>query len=382
MSAPIFDLDLAALQRRTSLKWTTHDPDVLPAWVAEMDCRPAEQVRQAIVEAMSSGDTGYPLGSVGCDEAFADFADWRWGWRPALPDTVVVPDVMQGVARSLELVTSPGDHVVINNPVYNCFYGYVPWVDRELLEVPLGADWRLDLDALERAFAGESGPKPTAYLLCNPQNPTGTVHTRDELTAVAELAAQHDVAVVSDEIHAPLVTPPDSFVPWLTVDPEGRSITVTSASKAWNLAGLKAALALGTPRTGELLRTLTDEVTHSASYLGLVAHRVALTDSRDWLDQVCRELEANRVRLQDRLAADLPMLTPVPGAATYLAWVDCSALDVADPSVFFRTKGKVAFSRGASFGSGGEQFVRINFATSPAVLDEIVDRAVAAVRGR
>src|SRR5699024_5124118 len=98
-----------------------------------------------------------------------------------------------------------------------------------------GADWRLDLAALERAFAGEMGPRPTAYLLCNPQNPTGTVHTREELTAVAELAQKYDVAVVSDEIHAPLVTPASSFVPWLTVDPEGRSITVTSASKAWNL---------------------------------------------------------------------------------------------------------------------------------------------------
>lgn len=379
MTTPVFDLDLADLHRRTSLKWTTHEPDVLPAWVAEMDCRPAEAVQQAVVRAMSSGDTGYPLGSVGCAEAFADFADWRWGWQPTLSDAVVVPDVMQGVARSLELVTSPGDHVVINNPVYNCFYGYVPWVDRELLEVPLGKDWRLDLDALERAFAGGAGPKPTAYLLCNPQNPTGTVHTRAELTAVAELAAKHDVAVVSDEIHAPLVTPADSFVPWLTVAPEGRSITVTSASKAWNLAGLKAALAFGTPQTGALLRTLTDEVTHSASYLGLIAHRTALTDGRDWLDQVCRELEANRIHLHDRLVADLPMLAPVKGEATYLMWVDCSALGVADPSVFFRTKGKVAFSRGATYGSGGEQFVRINFATSPAVLDEIVDRAASAV---
>lgn len=355
---------------------------MLPAWVAEMDCRPAEPVRRAVGDALTSGDTGYPLGSSGCAEAFADFADWRWGWRPVLRDTVVMPDVMQGVAHSLELVTAPGDHVVINNPVYNCFYGYVPWVDRHLLEVPLGADWRLDLEALERAFAGGAGPRPTAYLLCNPQNPTGTVHTREELAAVAELAQKYDVAVVSDEIHAPLVTPASSFVPWLTVDPGGRSITVSSASKAWNLAGLKAALAFGTPRTGELLRTLTDEVTHSASYLGLVAHRVALSEGRDWLDRVCAEIEANRVHLHDRLTRELPMLTPVPGAATYLMWVDCSALDVTDPSAFFRTRGKVAFSRGASFGTGGEQFVRINFATSRAVLDEIVDRAVAAVTAR
>ncbi|MFW6598780.1 MalY/PatB family protein [Propionibacteriaceae bacterium Y2011] len=382
MSAPIFDIDPTELQQRTSLKWTTYGPDVLPAWVAEMDVRPPRAVQQVIVDAMSSGDTGYPLGAVGCDEAFADFAHWRWGWRPTLRDSVVMPDVMQGVARSLELLTAPGDHVVINNPVYNCFYGYLPWVDREILEVPLGADWRLDLAAMERAFAGADGPKPTAYLLCNPHNPTGTVHTREELATVAELANAHGVAVVSDEIHSPLVTPADTFVPWLTVDPEGRSITVTSASKAWNLAGLKAALAFGTPQTGELLRTLTDEVTHSASYFGLVAHRTALSQGREWLDQVCREIEGNRVHLHDRLAAELPQLTSVPGQATYLAWVDCSALGVADPSAFFRTKGKVAFSQGASFGSGGEQFVRINFATSPVVLDEVIDRAVRAVKGR
>lgn len=364
------------------MKWRTFDADVLPAWVAEMDCRPAPAVQQVIAELMATGDTGYPAGSAGCADAFADFAAWRWGWAPSVNDTVVVPDVMQGVARSLELLTRPGDHVVINNPVYNCFYGFIPWAQREILEVPLGADHRLDLAALERAFSGAGGVKPTAYLLCNPHNPTGTLHTRAELTAVAELAARHEVAVVSDEIHAPLVTPADGFIPWLTIDPEGRSITVTSASKAWNLAGLKAALAIGTPLTGQLLRTLPDEVTHAASYLGLVAHRAALTNGRDWLDRATAELEANRARLHDRLEAELPMLTAVRGQATYLTWVDCSALGVPDPSAFLRTNGKVGFSTGSSYGSGGDQHVRINFATSRAVLDEAIDRTVTAVAAR
>ncbi|MFX4272309.1 MalY/PatB family protein [Propionibacteriaceae bacterium Y1685] len=382
MTELIFDVPLDELRRRTSMKWQAFDADVLPAWVAEMDCRPAPAVQRVISDFMATGDTGYPAGSAGCAEAFADFAGWRWGWTPSVADTVVVPDVMQGVARALQLLTQPGDHVVINNPVYNCFYGFIPWAERQILEVPLGSDHRLDLAALERAFSGADGVKPTAYLLCNPHNPTGTLHTVEELTAVAELARRYDVAVVSDEIHAPLVAPAAGFVPWLTVDPEGRSVTVTSASKAWNLAGLKAALAIGTPQTAELLRTLPDEVTHAASYLGLIAHRTALTDGRDWLDRATAELEANRSHLHARLESELPMLKAVRGQATYLAWVDCSALGVADPSALLRTRGKVGFSTGANYGSGGDQHVRINFATSREILDEAIDRTVTAVGSR
>ncbi|WP_392508601.1 MalY/PatB family protein [Naumannella halotolerans] len=374
----IFDVPLSELQQRTSMKWRRFGADILPAWVAEMDCRPAPAVRDALFEAIETGDTGYPEGDV-YQRAYADFAARRWNWQFDPADAVIVPDVMQGAARVAELLTAPDSHIVVNNPVYNCFYGYLPWVGRNVLEVPLTADHELDLDALEDAFAGRLGPKPQGYLLCNPHNPTGTQFTAAELGRVAELADTYDVTVISDEIHAPLMAADSGFVPYLSLPGTENAVTVTSASKAWNLAGLKAALAIGGSRSAEALRTLPDEVTHSASHLGLISHAVALTKAEDWLDQVIGEIESNRQLLFRLLAERAPQLRYRPGPATYLAWVDCSALGVTNPAAVFRTRGKVALSPGAIFGSGADQHVRVNVATSPEILTEVVDRMVRAI---
>lgn len=372
----IFDLTLAELRRRTSMKWRRYGPDVLPAWVAEMDCRPAPAVRETLVAAIESGDTGYPEGSD-YQAAYADFAATRWGWDFDPGDAVIVPDVMQGVAKVAELLTPPDTAVVVNNPVYNCFYGYLPWAKRRVLEVPLGADGRLDLDALAAAFAGPE--RPSAYLLCNPHNPTGTVHSPAELTRVAELAAEHGVAVISDEIHAPLVPADAGFVPYLSLPGTEDAVTVTSASKAWNLAGLKAAVAIGGTRAAAALRTLPNEVTGSASHLGILSHVAALEKARDWLDEAIDEIAANRALFSELLARDVPGAVYRPGAATYLAWVDARRLGLDRPVQQFRTRGQVALSDGAAFGSGGEGFVRVNLATSPEILTEVVARMGRAV---
>jgi cysteine-S-conjugate beta-lyase len=197
---PLRALTLDRLRCRTSMKWRTYPDDVLPLWVAEMDVPLAEPIVRALTDALALGDTGYPAGT-GYAEALAGFAGKRWGWDGlAVERTAIVPDVMLGVVEMLKLVTGPGDPVVVNPPVYPPFYQFVEHLDRRVLEAPLGADLRLDLGILEDVFrrATAAGGR-AAYLLCSPHNPTGTVHTADELAAVAALADRHGVRVVADE---------------------------------------------------------------------------------------------------------------------------------------------------------------------------------------
>ncbi|WP_137022846.1 aminotransferase class I/II-fold pyridoxal phosphate-dependent enzyme, partial [Streptomyces albus] len=214
---PLRRLTLADLRRRTSMKWRTYEPDVLPLWVAEMDVPLAEPVAEALTEAVRLGDTGYPAGTVYAD-ALRDFARHRWDWDFPASRTALVPDVMLGIVEVLKLVTGPGDAVVVNCPVYPPFYQFVRHLGRRVIEAPLDAAGRLDPAALESAFArATEGGRRAAYLLCSPHNPTGTVHTEDELADVAARAAARGVRVVADEIHAPLVLPGARHVPYLTV---------------------------------------------------------------------------------------------------------------------------------------------------------------------
>src|ERR1019366_6657493 len=210
---PLTQLTLTELRQRTSMKWRTHADDVLPLWVAEMDVPLAEPIVEALMQAIQRGDTGYPTGT-GYAEALRDFAAERWGWNGInVERTALVPDVMMGITEMLRLVTSPGQAVIVNCPVYPPFYSFVEHMDRRIVEAPLTPEHRLDLDALGEAFArATAAGNPAAYLLCNPHNPTGTVHSIDELGAVAALAATHHVRVVADEIHAPVIMPGQRFV--------------------------------------------------------------------------------------------------------------------------------------------------------------------------
>ncbi|MEX2504006.1 MAG: aminotransferase class I/II-fold pyridoxal phosphate-dependent enzyme, partial [Egicoccus sp.] len=202
MSADPLDLPLERLRRRTSIKWRLFGPDVLPLWVAEMDVDLAPAVAETLRAAIDEGDTGYASGA-GYVEALAAFARAHWQWELPTERARVMPDVMRGVAETLAVVTEPGAPVIVTPPVYAPFYAFVRHAGREVVEVPLGRDGRLDLDHLGAAMASTAGRG--AFLLCSPHNPHGTVHTRGELEAVAVLAQTHGIRVVSDEIHAPLV---------------------------------------------------------------------------------------------------------------------------------------------------------------------------------
>ncbi|MFI7413778.1 MalY/PatB family protein [Streptomyces sp. NPDC049627] len=380
---PFRALTLDRLRCRTSMKWRTYPDDVLPLWVAEMDVPLAEPIVRALTDALALGDTGYPAGT-GYAEALAGFADKRWGWDGlAVERTAIVPDVMLGVVEMLKLVTGPGDPVVVNSPVYPPFYQFVEHMDRRVVEAPLGVDLRIDLDTLDETFGRVTAAgRRAAFLLCSPHNPTGTVHTAEELSAVAALADRHGVRVVADEIHAPLTAGGVTFVPYLSVPGGESGLSLMSASKAWNLAGLKAALAIAGPSAAADLARLPEEVSHGPSHLGVIAHTAALRDGTGWLDALLAGLDDNRRLLADLLAEHLPAITYRPGEATYLAWLDCRALglgDGVDPADVFLEHGRVALNSGIPFGSGGQGHVRLNLATSPELITEAVRRMAAAL---
>jgi cystathionine beta-lyase len=386
---PLEELTLQQLRLRTSMKWRAHPVDVLPLWVAEMDVQLAPTVADALRTAIDNGDTGYPSGTAFA-EAVSEFASQRWQWHDLeVSRTAIVPDVMLGVVETLRLVTDRGDAVVVNPPVYAPFYAFVSHDGRRVIEAPLDADGRIDLDALEETFARAcaSGGK-VAYLLCNPHNPTGSVHTFDELRGVAERARRFGVRVVSDEIHAPVILAGARFIPYLTVPGAENAFALISASKAWNLSGLKAALAIAGPEAAADLRRMPEEVSHGPSHLGIIAHAEAFRTGGDWLDALLLGLDENRTLLGDLITEHLPRVKCLRPQGTYLAWLDCQQLgfdegaadglavvaDLSGPARWFLDHARVALSSGHVFGTGGAGHVRLNFATSPAILTEAVSR--------
>lgn len=378
---PLTRLTLTELRTRTSMKWHKYPDDVLPLWVAEMDVPTPEPVAEALVAAVRRGDTGYPIGDV-YTRALDGFARERWGWDGVTAErSAIVPDVMLGVVEMLKLVTEPGAPVVVNSPVYPPFYDFVAHMDREVVEAPLGQDGRIDFEVLQAVFRKlADGGRRGAYLLCSPHNPTGAVHTPQELQRVAELSGEYGIRVVADEIHAPLVAPGERFTPYLAVPGAENGLSLMSASKGWNLAGLKAALAIAGPDSAAELARMPEEVGHGPSHLGVIAHAAALRDGGDWLDALLAGLDANRALLAELLAEHLPAINWRPGAGTYLQWLDCRALDLpGDPAEFFLERGRVALNSGIPFGTGGEGRARINIATTPQILTEAVERMAAAL---
>lgn len=371
---PLRDLDPGVLRRRTSIKWRLHGPDVLPLWVAEMDATPPEPVVAALTEAIAAGDTGYPHGN-GYAEALADFAATRWSWEGLdSTRTAYAADVMTGLVEAIRLVGDLGGQVVVNPPVYPPFFRFTEHAGRTIVEAPLGEDERLDLDALEAAFVRAAAARGSVtYLLCNPHNPTAVAHTALELAGVAALAQTYSVRVVVDEIHGPLV--PEGFVPYLSVEGADDAIAVMSASKAFNLAGAKAAVMVFGERAADDLAHLSDVVADGPSHLGMVAHTAALRDGMEWLDAVQSDLADNRVLLAELLAEHLPRVRWAHNTATYLAWLDCRELQLgADPAAAFLDRGRVAVNSGLTFGTGGAGHVRLNYATSPEILTEAIVR--------
>jgi cystathionine beta-lyase len=380
---PNFDnLSIAELRKRRSAKWTMFPPDVLPAWVAEMDFPLADAVRNALLDSIEHDDCGYANGA-GVGAAFAAFAQERYSWTLDPRGVFVIPDVLVGVSEILRTLTQPGDRIVVNSPVYPPFYRVTGEVERQIEDVPLlraeDGSWSLDLAGLERAFAG--GAK--AYLLCSPHNPLGMIFDLTTLACIAELAKEHNVLVISDEIHAPLTMSGATFVPFLPIGDyiDCDAVALASASKAWNLPGLKCAVAVaGSERMRKKLALMRPELPWSAGNLGVVASIAAFTQGAPWLDELLAYLDGNRKLLTELIARELPGVRYIEPEASYLAWLDCAALELGpDPVGVFLERGRVALTRGRDFGPGGATFVRVNMGTSAAILTEIVNRMRAAL---
>lgn len=381
MSSAFDNLSLTELRRRRSQKWRTYPDDVLPAWVAEMDFPLAPAIAGALHEAIELGDTGYAHPGT-LPEAFARFAAARFDWGVEPERVIIAPDVVMGIAEVLKVVTEPGDGVVISPPVYPPFFSTIARFERQVVEAPLveGANgWELDLDALERAFAGGA----RAYLLCNPHNPIGQVFSRATLEAVAELAERYDVVVVSDEIHAPMTMSGATHIPFPSLGDAAaaRSVVITSTSKAWNTAGLKCAVIVScSARMQAELERLPDHLVVEAGNLGVLAAVAAFDHGMGWLDELVAYLDGNRRLLAELLAAQLPDVGYVPPQAGFLTWLDCRSLGLGDdPAEVFLERGRVALTSGPNFGAEGKGWARLNIGTSRELLTEAVSRMAAAL---
>ena len=376
---------LAELLTHHSEKWREFDRDVLPLPVAEMDFPIAEPIRRVLQEMVAKSDLGY-LGLIPeLPTGFARFAAEQWSWDVDTSQVRIASDVGVAVVEVLRVFTKPGDTVLINSPVYQNFYNWINETRLTKIDVPFTrADtdnetenpWQLDLDAIEKIYA--AGLK--LHLLCSPHNPLGRVYSKDELTRIAEMAKRYGVLVISDEIHAPLTFKSADFIPFLALSDTAREvgITVTAASKGWNIAGLKCAIIVS---QNDLIKAQLDElpmaVHFRASILGAFASAAAFAEGGVWLNSVMSQLDYNRFLIRDLLGAKLPTVKYHIPDNGYLAWLDLSSLDLGeDPSQVLLEKGRVAFNSGSLYGAQCSQYVRLNFATSPEIITEAIERIV------
>lgn len=380
---PVRALSLDALRERTSEKWREYPADVLPLFVAETDFALAPAITRALERAVRIGDTGYVASRTPLAESYAAFAHRRFGWNVDPARMRSTADVSMGIVEILRRVTEPGDRVIVTTPVYPPFFELVEEAGAVVERIPLrdtGDGWELDLDSIRAGL--EAGAR--AVLLCNPHNPTGTVHTAASLAALAELAAAHDAAVVSDEIHAPLAQPDSGFTPFLAVSDAARQIgyAVVSASKAFNLAGLKCALMVtASEKTTSVVRRMPVEVEWRTGQFGLIAAVAAFSEESDpWLDGLLATLDENRRLVADLLAEHLPAAHYRIPDAGYLAWIDLTDLGWGgNPSKRILREANVALHYGPAFGTEGAGHVRLNFGTSPEIITEAIGRIAALI---
>jgi len=376
-------LTIDALRSAGSIKWSLF-PEAIGAFVAEMDFGTAPAVTATLHRAVDDAAFGYlpPHLEHAMAGAAADWQRDRYGWPIGADRIHPLPDVLKGLEVAIARYSAPGSPVILPTPAYMPFRNVIALMDREVIEVPLALEGRrytLDLAGIEAAFAAGAG----LLVLCNPYNPVGRVFNRAELTDPADVVTRTGGRVFSDEIHAPLTFPGHEHVPYasLSVETAAHTITATSASKAWNLAGLKCAqIILSSDADAARWEEFGHYVSHGASTLGVIANTVAFTQGAAWLDEVIAYLDGNRIALADLLADRIPEIRYTPPEGTYIGWLDARelGLDVA-PAEFFRERARVALTDGANTGEPGRGFVRFILATPRPIIEEAVDRMAGAL---
>ena len=373
-----FLLSVDELRDRRGGKWKMYPSDVLPAFVADMDFKVAPSIQTAIKQLTDRYDYGYGqmTDTVPLFEAFSEWMARRHNWRPDPTLTHAQTHVVQGLLATLVAFTEPGDGVIVQTPIYPPFLRYTAESGRRVVENPLvhdGTRFVLDVEGLERAAADA-----TMILLCNPHNPSGRVLTQTELESIATVAATHNLTIVSDEIHADLVYPGETHIPMETIDTAAeRTVTLTSATKGFNIPGLRTSVAhFGSPALKERFdRKFPAHLLGGPNRIGVAATIAAWCESEDWLNSVMLYLDRNRRRVAEWAAqANLGHYLP---ESTYLAWLDCRRLDLPAGITLqqhFLEHAKVALSEGSDFGESGRGHVRLNFATSAEILEDILGR--------
>ena len=382
---PDFDVTDDELRAGGAVKWTLPAPGVLPAWVAEMDVRPCPAVQEALRDALDRGSYGYPApdAATGLPDATAEFLLRRFGWRVEPHRVVLTGDVMAGVRLVLERVCE-GAPVVVPVPSYPPFLDVVPLTGRQLVTVacvrgngPDGAPRDvLDLDAIDAALARGA----RTVIISSPYNPLGRAFGRAELEGLRDVLVRRGARVISDEIHAPLVLPGATHIPYLSLDGTAEHATaVVGSSKAWNTPGLKCAqIVAGSAADLVALRGAPLVANHGVASLGIVAALAAYTRGEAWLDGVLAHLDRMRALLGTLLDRYLPHVSCPPLEATYLAWLDASATGLADPTRTALDAGRVMLFPGSHFGPGYEHFTRLNIATSAERLERVVSQLATA----
>ena len=369
------------LRKRSSEKWRRVPSDVVPLPVAEMDYEIAPEIKSRLKELVERSDTGYlgPMPELAI--ALREFARTRWDWSIAAERIRLASDVGVAVVELTRLFAQPGEKIMVNSPVYSSFFQWIKELRCDVVDVPMHEfqrdgrrSHRLDLDAIEHGY--REGVK--VHFLSHPHNPLGVIHSNEELENVAELAERYNVIVISDEIHSPLVYPTERYTPFLNISPVASrvGICVISASKAFNLAGLKCAqIVVADDALHEKLKSLPEAMHARASLFGAIAALVAFESCSSWLDGVRIDLQRKSNLLAHSLHEAMPdayFFTPRFG---YLGWIDLTRYGLGDdPAKVMLERGRVALAPGANYGANGKGFVRFNFGTSDEIITEGVTR--------
>lgn len=379
-----YDFDQVIDRRHTeSIKWHYYDEEALPLWVADMDFVSPEPVVRALRERAEHGVYGYPQEPKELRAVIVDWAARHYGWHVQPDWLVFTPGVVVGFNLACHAVTTPGDGVLIQTPAYPPFFEVPRNVKLELDQAELKREadggYTIDFDAFESAIADHT----RVFLLCSPHNPVGRVWRRDELEHMAEICLRRNMVICSDEIHCDLIYNGYRHVPIASLAPEiaERTITLIAPSKTFNIAGLGCSLAIipNQALRRQYKAAHAGLVTH-VNLMGYIATLAAYRDGQEWLDELLRYLEGNRDVLFDYVRTQLPGVHMGKPEATYLAWLDCRDTGITDkPCEFFLHNAQVALNDGATFGRGGEGFVRLNFGCPRSTLIQALDKMQAAL---
>lgn len=383
-----YDFDKIVPRRHSgSYKWDSVPEDALPLWVADMDFEVAPAIKKALEQRVAHGVFGYTQVDDSYYEAVIFWFERRHQWSIDRRWMLYTSGVVPAISCAIKALTLPGEQVLVQTPVYNCFFSSIKNQGCQILEnrlVRADDHYVIDWDDFEQKCAEE---KTTVFLLCNPHNPGGRVWTKDELEKMGAICAKHHVFVISDEIHCELVMPGYKFTPFAAVSEVNlhNSVTLSSPSKSFNTAGLQIANIICEDNE---VRLRIDRVVNifevcDVNPFGPIALKAAYNESEDWLDALNEYIWGNYQLLRDTLAQKLPQLKVMKLEGTYLAWVDISSLGINSDAVTEKLlrDGHVFVSSGTLYGrEAGEGFIRVNLACPRAVLSEGINRIVKTLR--